>query len=1234
LDVRLPISSLAVILMAGLGPEPLLFAADEEEDEGSAIVERTRLELASRGGAVSVASIAREYAARRAAQRQSVRALALSDTIWTPLGPSSAPGRMSALAPHPSTSGTLYAGAAGGGVFRTTDGGGTWTPLTDDLPNLAIGAIALAPSAPSTIYVGTGEGGPSGAFVPGIGLVRSTDGGATWSVPSAAVASQFFRISVHPSNALDLVAATSAGGLRSTDGGATFATVISPSVYGAVSDLVRDPATPQTLYAASWCASGGCAHGPARILKSTDDGATWVEKSAGIAFDGNAGEARASLAISRSNPSVLYAARAAGGVSHVYRTGDGAGSWTELVAVSSNPDASIRGYMGAQSWYDNVLAVSPADPDTVFAAGIYTIRSTDGGRSFRHPALAGTVVHLDVHDLQFQDGALWIATDGGVFHTPDAGDTAVSANAGLVTRQYYAVAQQPGALDRVLAGAQDNGTDQGVSGAWRTALGGDGFDSGFDATAPGTAWATCEYGRVFRTDASGGAGAFQEVTPHWADLGEEPPFKTVLVADPSRSGHLVTGASRVFESVDGGGSWTPLSTNTPGSTWSAEAITALALSRTPSRVVLAAKGSALFASTDGGTSWMDAGGGLPGTRINGLEIDPKDPSVAWAALASTDGSSVYQTTNGGRWWMPRSSGLPPFATYSVKTDPRDSIVLYAGTDVGIYRSTDAGSSWTRFGTGLPAVAVRAIAPSPDGTLLRVATYGRGLYEAHLAPLPASAPPPSAPPSWLVAGMAYSNGAGGTFWQSDLSIFNPDPTRPMSLSLAFLDGQGPGTAPVFHAITVAPLETKTFVNVLASAPFSLPRGSYGALLVRGDATPVPPVLSGRTYNAGTGSGTFGLSVPAVPVPSSGIAPQATDAGSLTLIGLRELPGTAHTNLVLANLSGGAATASISFLDGHGAALGARVDVSVPAFGVRQLNRVLSAAPPDGAGVAVPAAPYTAMVNVTSGSIFPYATVIDDVTSDPIVISPPSRAASTVRLPGIVRTRGRNGTIFLSDVVVHNPTDATRNLTLSYSYQSSDAAGRRTAAKSVTLGPRETLEIDDFVARWLGVNDPAASVAYASSYLDVSASDGQPVLALGLTYDAPATGGRVGFQVPAYTPLDAAGASGAGHRLVMAGLASGSATRTNVALFLAGPGAASGTLTVVDASGHLVSSRAVSLSSDAPFLQVNDADLFGGRALPGLSIVVDGLSGTAPVAGYATLIDNLSGDAILVQAAPGN
>ena len=102
-----------------------------------------------------------------------------------------------------SAANTLYAGADGGGLWKTTDGGASWAPLTDTISNLKVGAVAVAPSAPNTIYLGTGNF--QGA---GIGLLKSTDGGATWILPTSVVSPIFYRLLVHPTNMLEVTAAS------------------------------------------------------------------------------------------------------------------------------------------------------------------------------------------------------------------------------------------------------------------------------------------------------------------------------------------------------------------------------------------------------------------------------------------------------------------------------------------------------------------------------------------------------------------------------------------------------------------------------------------------------------------------------------------------------------------------------------------------------------------------------------------------------------------------------------------------------------------------------------------------------------------------------------------------------------------------------------------------------------------------------------------------------------------
>jgi PKD repeat protein len=517
-----------------------------------------------------------------------------------------------------------------------------------------------------------------------------------------------------------------------------------------------------------------------------------------------------------------------------------------------------------------------------------------------------------------------------------------------------------------------------------------------------------------------------------------------------------------------------------------------------------------------------------------------------------------------------------------------------------------------------------------------------------SPLSYSVPTPPAPTLWLVAGMAYTDGLGGTFWQSDLSVFNPDATRGMLISLAFLSGQTSITDASqlqWSQVFIDRQSTKSFKNVLSNPPFGLAKGSFGAILIRGDDVPSSPVITGRTFNNGGASGTYGLSVPAVPV-SAGVRTQSPSAGNI-LIGLRELPGEFHMNFALANLAGDYATAQVQFFDTSGLQLGTTIRVDLAPYGVHQINRALSSKPSDGgAGFTTPPdGSFAAVVSLQSGtSVFPYATVINEHTGDPIVITPPTRPSTSYRIPGIVRAHGKNNTLFKSDLTLFNSSTSQRRVNVRYWYQSSRAgvtSGVQTYAKELTLQARQSIDFRDFVKSWLPAGSDLDTTEYFNSYVDVTPAGGdtstEALLVLGQTYnDQP--GGSVGFQVPGYTVDDGVTASGTNRRLTMTGLSSGTSYRTNVALFLDQQSInlyAGATIKVVDASGAVVKSIPVALSdASGSFTQVNDDTLFAGLTgdISSMTVIVDGITGNAPIASYATVIDNTSGDAILIPGQP--
>src|SRR6185503_16859559 len=218
----------------------------EVEDEGDVVRERIdwfKKRHPQLDPKLRLKKVREEYQSREAIKKRlGPRQTASADT-WVSAGPSNGAGRINTIAVHPTVTGTVYVGANSGGVWKTTDGGETWRNLTDSINNLNVGAVAVAPSSPNIIYVGTGS-----EHSGGIGLLKSTDGGETWQFPSSVIANRFFRISVHPTNPLDLVVASDGGALRSADGGATWSVCISSDPYFHVTDMKRDPTNPLVLY--------------------------------------------------------------------------------------------------------------------------------------------------------------------------------------------------------------------------------------------------------------------------------------------------------------------------------------------------------------------------------------------------------------------------------------------------------------------------------------------------------------------------------------------------------------------------------------------------------------------------------------------------------------------------------------------------------------------------------------------------------------------------------------------------------------------------------------------------------------------------------------------------------------------------------------------------------------------------------------------------------------------------
>ncbi len=680
------------------------------------------------------------------------------DANWYPVGPSNIGGRITALDYDP-TNDLLYAGAAAGGVFKSTDAGNTWVPKTDFFPSLSIGALVIDPNNSGVIYCGTGEANISTDSYAGFGMLKSTDYGETWFVSGLEESRHIAEIEVHPLNS-DIIYTAVSGGLysksedrgiyKSTNAGANWDRVLFLNDSTSAIDVAVDPGDLNIVYAAMWERLRGPSFRKAAgintgIYKSTDGGSTWNQLLNGLPSL-NPILGRISIAVAPSNPNYVYAlykqASEPNGSDNFfhsfYKSTDKGNNWTQM------PPGILPGEFSSFGWYFGLLEVDPNNPELVYCADIDIFKSTNGGSSWQNI----TYSYYGSFDEQHPDQhALWIdptnpntlicGNDGGMFIT-NVGANPWTKLYDLPISQFYASEIDYLQPQIKLGGTQDNGTmkSDGTINNWEFIYGGDGFHTKVDYTNSNVIYAESQFGGIGRSTNGGqnfnyiGSG-IDFTRTNWS---------TPYVLDILDPNILYLGTYKLHETTNRGNNWTVISpdlTRGPnGRLGTITCVTSAVESDNVTRLIYVGTDDAkLSVSTNSGTNWEDRTGTLPQRYITDVLADKRDPATAYVTLSGYNldetNPHVFRTTDYGISWSDISGNMPDVPVNSIIIDYDEDSTLYIGTDAGVFFTQNLGAEWMVLGTDLPNSPVFDINYHQPTKKLVAGTHGRSLFEFDL-----------------------------------------------------------------------------------------------------------------------------------------------------------------------------------------------------------------------------------------------------------------------------------------------------------------------------------------------------------------------------------------------------------------------------------------------------------------------------------------------------------------------
>ena len=695
-----------------------------------------------------------------AAQQIVLDSAFLAGYSWRNLGPDRG-GRSIATSGVVGRPQEAYFGATGGGLWKTVNGGEDWFPVTDfQISTASIGAVAVAETDPDLVFIGTGETCIRGNILPGDGVYRSRDAGATWEHIGFRESHAISKIRIHPTDP-DIVYVASFGKygvpseergvFRSTDGGDTWERILFRDARTGAIDIVIDRNDPDVLYASLWEAfrkeytmsSGGPGSG---MFKSVDGGTTWTEitRNPGMPAEGVVG--RIGLAVSSANSGRVYSLfeHDDGGL---FRSDDGGDTW-ELI----NDERRIR----QRAFYYTHVFADHHDEDVVYVQNTSFFRSTDGGATYE---VINNGTHGDFHDFWIDpdDPAhVVVANDGGGAVSFTTGSEWTDQE--FSTAQFYHGVTTAHIPWHICGSQQDNSTlclpSDWNAGRFAAAMAG-GRDDAADAVAHGGAPAGARVPAITRGSmdvhyrAGGGEpgyiapdpkdldvffsgtnngryldrynrrlGMSREVNPYPWFYSGEPAIDMVerwqwtfpIIFSPIDPNTLYTASNRLWRTTDGGNNWERLSDDLT-------------------------RADPMTLGHSGGPITGDMNGPEVYATIFAVGPGKVDIDVIWTG---SDDGLVHVTRDGGaNWTNVTPPDMPDFGRVSlIDASAFDGGKAYVSARLPllddfrphIWKTDDYGETWTRIVNGIRDDAyVNSVREDPNREGLLYAGTNHGVY---------------------------------------------------------------------------------------------------------------------------------------------------------------------------------------------------------------------------------------------------------------------------------------------------------------------------------------------------------------------------------------------------------------------------------------------------------------------------------------------------------------------------